>query len=96
MALASCKPLLGAVLIDALVILKFALPSELGLRVPAHRVDLINEVPALSIERFDRGPGENRVERGGGERTATQQNLVAAGLEIVGLKPEAAQAGAGV
>lgn len=31
------------------------LAAELGLRVPPHRVDLINDVPALSIDRFDRG-----------------------------------------
>lgn len=35
------------------------LARELGLRVPMHDVDLINDVPALSIERFDRGAGKN-------------------------------------
>ncbi len=164
-----------------------SLASELGLRVPAHHVDLINDVPALSIERFDRGfgksglayhcvsaataleliPGADRDDRRrsyvqlrsklkqagdalelyrrivlnaavgnsddhpwntslrqtglgsweisplydvmpffahrpptvmsmalrrGGERAATSENLVAAGLEIAGLKSEAAQA----
>lgn len=163
------------------------LASESGLRVPAHRVDLINDVPALSIDRFDRGlgtkgpayhcvsaataldlmPGSDRDSprrsyvllrsklkqagdalelyrrivlnaavgnsddhpwntslrqtglgswalsplydvmpffahrpptvmsmalRRGGERAATQENLVAAGFEIAGLKPEAARA----
>ena len=33
------------------------LASELGMRVPPHEVDWFNDVPALSIERFDRGRG---------------------------------------
>ena len=33
------------------------LASELGLRVPPHGVAWFNDVPALSIERFDRGRG---------------------------------------
>src|SRR5690606_35882292 len=33
------------------------LASELGMRVPAHEVEWFNDVPALSIDRFDRGAG---------------------------------------
>lgn len=33
------------------------LASELGMRVPAHATEWFNDVPALSIERFDRGAG---------------------------------------
>lgn len=33
------------------------LARGLGLQVPCHRIELFNEVPALCIERFDRGPG---------------------------------------
>ena len=33
------------------------LACELGMRVPHHRVQWFNDVPALSIERFDRGVG---------------------------------------
>jgi serine/threonine-protein kinase HipA len=33
------------------------LAAELGLRVPPHEVEWLNDVPALSIERFDRGLG---------------------------------------
>lgn len=33
------------------------LASELGMRVPPHEVVWFNDAPALSIERFDRGPG---------------------------------------
>lgn len=35
------------------------LASELGMRVPPHRVEWFNDVPALSIERFDRGAGRS-------------------------------------
>lgn len=35
------------------------LASELGMRVPPHKVEWFNDVPALSIERFDRGAGFN-------------------------------------
>jgi hypothetical protein len=35
------------------------LAKELEMRVPEHEVVLINDVPALRIERFDRGHGEN-------------------------------------
>ena len=35
------------------------LASELGMRVPPHQVKWFNDVPALSIERFDRGHGVN-------------------------------------
>ncbi len=35
------------------------LASELGMRVPPHHVEWFNDVPALSIERFDRGAGLN-------------------------------------
>lgn len=35
------------------------LARELGLNVPPHRVEWFNDVPALSIERFDRGAGLN-------------------------------------
>lgn len=33
------------------------LASELGMSVPPHQVEWLNDVPALSIERFDRGAG---------------------------------------
>lgn len=33
------------------------LAGELGMRVPPHQVEWFNDVPALSIERFDRGAG---------------------------------------
>lgn len=35
------------------------LAKELGLQVPGHDVVLINDLPALRIERFDRGRGAN-------------------------------------
>lgn len=35
-----------------------SLAAELGMRVPRHEVTWLNDVPALSIERFDRGPGK--------------------------------------
>lgn len=35
------------------------LAQALGLRVPAHDVVLVNDLPALRIERFDRGHGTN-------------------------------------
>lgn len=34
-----------------------SLAAELGIRVPPHEVRWFNDVPALSIERFDRGAG---------------------------------------
>ena len=34
------------------------LAHELGLKVPEHQVECINDAPALRIARFDRGPGE--------------------------------------
>ncbi|MEK8026478.1 type II toxin-antitoxin system HipA family toxin [Pseudaquabacterium rugosum] len=37
------------------------LAAELGLRVPAHRVECINDAPALSIDRFDRGVGSQGI-----------------------------------
>jgi len=36
-----------------------SLASELGMRVPPHRVERFGDVPALCIERFDRGDGMN-------------------------------------
>jgi len=35
-----------------------SLAAELGLRVPAHEVTWFNDAPALSIDRFDRGAGQ--------------------------------------